>query len=41
MGDILSRAVVIGFCEVMLLCAIFGPRRDEVTGNGGDCITRS
>ena len=20
---------------------IFGPRRDEVTGNGGDCITRS
>ena len=20
---------------------IFGPRREEVTGNGGDCITRS
>jgi len=27
--------------ENMLLRRIFGPRRDEVTGNGGDCITRS
>ena len=25
----------------MVLRRIFGPRRDEVTGNGGDCITRS
>ena len=25
----------------MVLRRIFGPRRDEVMGNGGDCITRS
>ena len=25
----------------MVLRRIFGPRRDEVTGYGGDCITRS
>ena len=25
----------------MVLRRIFVPRRDEVTGNGGDCITRS
>ena len=24
-----------------MVLRIFGPRRDEVTGNGGDCITRS
>ena len=27
--------------ENMVLSRIFGPRRDEVKGNGGDCITRS
>ena len=27
--------------ENKVLRRIFGPRRDEVTGNGGDCITRS
>ena len=27
--------------ENMVLRGIFGPRRDEVTGPGGDCITRS
>ena len=27
--------------ENMVLRRIFGPRRDEVKGNGGDCITRS
>jgi len=27
--------------ENMVLRRIFGPRRDEVTGNEGDCITRS
>ena len=27
--------------ENMELWRIFGPRRDEVTGNGGDCISRS
>ena len=27
--------------ENMVLRRIFGARRDEVTGNGGDCITRS
>ena len=27
--------------ENMVLRRIFGPRREEVTGNGGDCITRS
>ena len=27
--------------ENMVLRRIFEPRRDEVTGNGGDCITRS
>ena len=27
--------------ENMMSRRIFGPRRDEVTGNGGDCITRS
>jgi len=27
--------------ENMVLRVIFGRRRDEVTGNGGDCITRS
>ena len=27
--------------ENMVLRRIFGPRRDEVTGNGGDCITRN
>jgi len=27
--------------EKMVLRRIVGPRRDEVTGNGGDCITRS
>ena len=27
--------------ENMVFRRIFGPRRDEVTGNGGDCITRS
>ena len=26
--------------ENMVLRSIFGPRRDEVTGTGGDCITR-
>ena len=27
--------------ENMVLRRIFEPRRDEVKGNGGDCITRS
>ena len=27
--------------ENVVLRRIFGPRRDEVTGNGGDCIKRS
>ena len=27
--------------ENMVLRRIFGPRRDEARGNGGDCITRS
>ena len=27
--------------ENMVLRRIFGPRRDEAKGNGGDCITRS
>jgi len=27
--------------EKRVLRKIFGPRRDEVTGNGGNCITRS
>ena len=27
--------------ENMVLRRIFGPRRDEATGNGGDCIARS
>jgi len=27
--------------ENMVLRRIFGPRRDEITGNGGDCITMS
>ena len=27
--------------EYIVLRRIFGPRTDEVTGNGGDCITRS
>ena len=27
--------------ENMVLRRIFGPRRDEVKENGGDCITRS
>ena len=27
--------------ENMVLRGIFGRRRDEVTGDGGDCITRS
>ena len=27
--------------ENMVLRRIFGPRRDEVRGNGGDCITRN
>jgi hypothetical protein len=27
--------------ENMELRRIFGPGRDEVTGNGGECITRS
>jgi len=27
--------------ENMVLRRIFGPRMDEVRGNGGDCITRS
>ena len=27
--------------ENMVLRRIFGPRRDEVKGNGGECITRS
>jgi len=27
--------------ENMVLRRIFGPRRGEVMGNGGDCITRS
>ena len=27
--------------ENMVLRKMFGPRRDEVTGNGGDCIMRS
>ena len=27
--------------ENMALRRIFGPRRDEVTGEEGDCITRS
>ena len=27
--------------ENKVLRRIFGPRSDEVTGNGGDCITRS
>ena len=27
--------------ENRVLRKVFGPRRDEVTGNGGDCITRS
>ena len=31
----------LGVFENMVLRRIFGPRRDEVTGNGGDCITRS
>ena len=28
-------------CENMVLRRIFGPRRDEVRGSGGDCIARS
>jgi len=28
-------------CENMVLRRIFEPRRDEVRGNGGNCITRS
>ena len=28
-------------CENKVLRRIFGPRRYEVKGNGGDCITRS
>jgi len=27
--------------ENMVLRRTFGPRRDKVTGNGGDCIMRS
>jgi len=27
--------------ESMVLRRIFGPRRNEVTGNGEDCITKS
>jgi len=27
--------------ENKVLRRIFGPRRDEVTGTGGDCIARS
>ena len=27
--------------ENMVLRRIFGPRRDDVWGNGGDCITRN
>jgi hypothetical protein len=27
--------------ENKVLRRIFGPRRDEITGNGGDCITMS
>ena len=27
--------------ENMMLSRIFGPWRDEVTGNGGDCIRRN
>ena len=27
--------------ENMVLRRIFGPRRDEVMGNGGDCIMRN
>jgi len=27
--------------ENRVLRRIFGPRRDKVTSNGGDCITRS
>jgi len=27
--------------ENKVLRRIFGPRRDEVTGTGGDCITRN
>jgi len=27
--------------ENMVLRRIFGPRRDEITGYGGDCIKRS
>jgi len=27
--------------ENMVLRRIFGPRKDDVKGNGGDCITRS
>jgi len=29
------------YCKKMVLRRIFGPKKDEVTGNGGDCITRS
>ena len=31
----------LGVFENMVVRRIFGPRRDEVRGNGGDCITRS
>ena len=37
---ILDRASLRVF-ENMVLRRIFGPRRDEVTGNGGDCIMMS
>jgi len=37
--DIAGGKEAEGFENMVL--RIFGPRRDEVTGNGGDCITRS
>jgi len=38
--DITGRREKLRVFENMVLRRIFGPRRDEVTGNGGDCITR-
>jgi len=31
----------LGVFENVVLRRIFGPRRENVRGNGGDCVTRS
>ena len=36
-----SVVVILTILRTILLRRIFGPKKDEVTGNGGDCITRS